>query len=243
MNFTEVNADPRYQPPRFIDPPPFGYLHLAAAVAPPAGRAPFPRTTPRKAALLTELKARTQQLTGMKAVQRATVYRAVLLPPPDKRARQAPRYDVAVLIETTSPGEIEEVQATEIYRAMHDSLRQASTDLLVMPAHCIRCVADVDKNRQGVFLFNYFDAEDKQVALQVWEHVAGWYTAKAGVSNSTLLAPAGPSDYAFVNHARWDHSLLRFAIRQFATPSFWTYVRRNLHAYHTRAMPIFYRRL
>jgi hypothetical protein len=48
------------------------------------------------------------------------------------------------------------------------------------------------------------------------------------------------SDYVFVNHARWDISLPRFAVRQLSKPSFYRYVLANLRANRTAAMPILY---
>jgi hypothetical protein len=44
----------------------------------------------------------------------------------------------------------------------------------------------------------------------------------------------------FVNHARWDMSLPRFAARQFGKRTFYTYVLANLRANATAAMPILY---
>lgn len=40
-------------------------------------------------------------------------------------------------------------------------------------------------------------------------HIAGWYAVETGVDNSMVLTPlhAAPSDYAFINFARWNESL------------------------------------
>ncbi|TKA01939.1 hypothetical protein [Actinacidiphila oryziradicis] len=73
-----------------------------------------------------------------------------------------------------------------------------------MTARCARSIGDVDKSRPGLFLFNYFVAEDPEVALERWEHLAGWYAPETGLDNSTVLQPTGEADYAFVNHARWE---------------------------------------
>lgn len=93
----------------------------------------------------------------------------------------------------------------------------------------------------GLFLFNFFAAEDPRVALDLWEHLAAWYAVETGMDNSTLLGPVGPGDYVFVNHARWDMSLPRFAARQFGKRTFYSYVLANLHANGTASMPILYR--
>jgi hypothetical protein len=114
-----------------------------------------------------------------------------------------------------------------------------------MPARCIRSMGDVDKGRQGLFLFNHFDADDAddaEVALEVWELLAGWYATETDLDNSTLLSPIGKADYVLVNHARWDVRIPTLVVRQFGKPSFWTGVRKMLKQNGVVAMPILYRR-
>jgi hypothetical protein len=243
MDLQLVNPQAKYPKVTLIQPPPLGYLHVAAAVGPPPGRTPFPGRNAQKAALLTRLGSLARELERLDAVKRATVYRAILFAPPAGAASQTPRlarYDVVVLIETTSPMVLGEVQATETYKLLAAAVTEAATDVHIMTAHCRKRVGDVDKTRQGLFLFNYFVADDAAVALQLWEHLAGWYAVETGLDNSTLLEPLGQADYAFVNHARWDSSLPRLMLRQLTKPSFRTYILANLQANRTVAMPILY---
>jgi hypothetical protein len=245
MELTIVNPQPKYSRVRLMEPPPTGYLLLAAVVEPTIGRTPFPRRSPRKTALLTELKAQAASLERLDAVTKATVYRGALIPPvnPDAQrmgARPA-RYDVVVLVETATVDATGEAEASPEYRKLQDTITAAAREHYLMPARCLRRVGDVDKTRQGLFLFNFFVAEDPAVALDLWEHLAAWYAVETGLDNSTLLGPIGPADYVFVNHARWDMSLPRFAVTQFAKRSFYTYVLANLRANGTAAMPILYR--
>jgi hypothetical protein len=116
MELTIVNPQPKYQPAALMEPPALGYIHVAAAVQPPAGRLPFPGRGERKGALLRQLKS-------------------------------------------------------------------LATQLEALP-------------------------ED---------------------------------DYVLVNHARWDDSLPRFALRQFGRRSFYRYVLGNMRANHVGAMPLLYR--
>jgi hypothetical protein len=245
MDLQIVNPKPKYQKVTLIQPPPLGYIHVAAAVDPPRGRTPFPGRSLQKAALLTQLQSLARQLERLGTVQRATVFRAILVAPPAGYARQqathVARYDVVVLIETTSPEVLGEVQAAEPNKLLVQAVTEAATDVHVMTARCPKRVRDVDKTRQGLFLFNYFVADDAGVALQLWDYLAGWYAAETGLDNSTLLEPLGDADYVFVNHARWDHSLPRFLLRQLTKPSFRTYMLANLQANRTGAMPILYR--
>ena len=182
MQLQIVGGRPRFPRAQLVDPPPRGYVHLAAVVEPPAGRAPFVRTGERKTRLLQRLKALATELTGQDNVERVTVYKAVLIPPASGYARREgvhhARYDVVVLIETSSPGAIGQVQATEPYRTLHDTLAEAASDLHVMAARCVKSLGDVDKTRPGLFLFNYFVADDVPVALELFEWLAGWYAVE-----------------------------------------------------------------
>jgi hypothetical protein len=146
-----------------------------------------------------------------------------------------------VLIETTSPEVIDEVQRSEPYQRVLEAVTGAAKDLFVMTARCVKRIDDVDKTRQGLFLFNYFVADDPEVALELWDYLGDWYVGETGLRNSTLLSPIGQADYVFVNHARWDESLPRFMVRQFAKPSFFTYVLANMRANRVGAMPLLYR--
>jgi hypothetical protein len=112
-----------------------------------------------------------------------------------------------------------------------------------MAARNAKRVGDVDKTRQGLFLFNYFVADDARVMLQLWDYLAGWYAVETGLDNSTLLVPleGERSDYLAINNARWDESLPRFLWRQFSRKSFRTYVLANLEANRVGAMPVLYR--
>jgi hypothetical protein len=241
-----VNPQPNYRPVKLIEPPSLGYLQVAAVVDPPRGRIPFPGKSPQKAALLSRLTSLAHELENLGTVQKATVYRAILIAPPSGYARQQAthlaRYDVVVLIETTSPEVTGEVQTLEPYRLLVAAVQDAARDVHMMAAHCVRRVGDVDKTRQGLFLFNYFAADDPAVALQLWDYLAGWYAVETGLRNSTVLEPLGQADYVFVNHARWDDSLPRFMLHQLTKPSFRSYLLANLQANRTGAMPILYRR-
>jgi hypothetical protein len=244
MELTIVNPQPKYSRIRLVEPPPTGYVLLAAVVEPTIGRTPFPRRSPRKTALLSELKTLAAGLRRLDAVTRATVYRAALIPPvnPDAQRMGAhpARYDVVVLVETATVDAIGDVEASPEYQKLREAIAATAREEYVMPARCLRLVGDVDKTRPGLFLFNFFVAEDPSVALDLWEHLAAWYAVETGLDNSTLLGPIGPADYVFVNHARWDMSLPRFAVTQFGRRTFYTYVLANLRANATAAMPILY---
>jgi hypothetical protein len=106
----------------------------------------------------------------------------------------APRFDVIVLVETTSPEEIDELRSSEAFERLGADF--------VMAARNTRRIGDTEENMLGTFLFNHFTAEDPERALEAWEGLTGWYITKTGVDNSTLLQPIGEALYAFVNYVR-----------------------------------------
>jgi hypothetical protein len=239
MRLQIANPNPRYAPPPFVSPPRWGYVHIAAAVALPT-RAPFVQRDARRAALLQRLKHLAANLEQLPEVRSVTVYRGVLVPPAGRGTRPA-RYDVAVLIETTTPEVLDEIRAADPYLRLLTAITDATSELHVMAARCVRILGEVDRSRPGLFLFNHFIAEDAEVATALWEHLAGWYVRETGLDNSTLLEPIGDADYVLVNHARWDKGLLRLAVEQLSRKSFRSYVVANLRANHVVAMPVLYR--
>jgi hypothetical protein len=251
MELKIVNPDPAYATVKLVEPVPRGYIHIAAEVRPRT--LPFLQRLPaghEKSALIGRLTELARELKDLEAVEKVTVFDALAIAPARSAylkergdSIQVPRFDVVVLIETTSPAVIRDVRSTPPYEALLDALRSQAKHLHVMAARNAKRVGDVDKTRQGLFLFNYFVADDARVMLQLWDYLAGWYAVETGLDNSTLLVPleGERSDYLAINHARWDESLPRFLWRQFSKKSFRTYVLANLEANRVGAMPVLYR--
>jgi hypothetical protein len=248
MDLQIVNPDPKYSTVTLISPTTLGYLHLAAEVRPPPRPGPVIRTPRQKAELIGGLKVLARQLEPVAGVEKVTIYTATVMAPPSGYVKQhkdqvrPARFDIVVLVETTTPEAAREVQATSAYQALHDLLSGQARRLHVIAARNAKRVGDVDKTRPGTFLFNYFVGDDPEVVVALWDYLGGWYQTETGLDNSTLLAPLEDeaSDYVVINHARWD-SLLGFAARQFRKKSFRTYVVANLDAHNVGAMPILYR--
>ncbi|TWP38323.1 hypothetical protein [Leekyejoonella antrihumi] len=198
-----------------------------------------------RTALLARLIGLADELRKRPEVRQATVFRAVLIPPVGGRLTRPARFDVAVLVQTVSSDTLASVRSDPAFTALDGALRGASSNVHVMAARCARLLAPVDHTRDGLFLFNYFASADgrldTEAAINVWEHLAAWYIAQTGLTNSALLAPTGPCDYVLVNHARWDTGLPTLAARQFSKRTFHTYVRANLRDNHLIAMPALYR--
>lgn len=208
MELRIVNENPKYPPVKLIEPTTLGYIHLAAVVQP--RRAPFVPMGREKAQLLARLKHLAHQLEQLDMVEKVTVFDSIVMAPPSgyvKQHRDAihlPRYDIVVLVETTSPETARQVQKMATYAALVSALRSKANDLHIVVARNFKRVGDVEKRRKGVFLFNYFVGEDPQVTLALWDHLAGWYAVETGMDNSMLLLPleGERSDYTIINHAR-----------------------------------------
>lgn len=243
-----VNPDPRYGKVRLIDLAPLGYLHLAADVQAPHRAGPVVRRGRDKHQLLGVLKWQARQLAQLDAVERATVYDAVVFAPPGGEVKdRAPvppaRFDVAVLVEVSSPEMVSHVRAAPAYQALAEALGEQARRTHQVAMRNVRRVGDVDKTRPGLFLFNYFAGDDPGLAVELWDYLAGWYETETGLDNSTLLAPleGETSDYVLINHARWDGNLPLFMARQLPKKSFRSYMLANLKAHHITAMPVLYR--
>ena len=225
--------------------PSYGYLLMSASIAPPSGP-PLVRPNRERSTVLHRLAEHIDQIGRLEPVVRATVYRAVLIPPgqrPSFRPNlEPPRFDVTVLIETDSPGSAERVANSAPVVTTRNLLRKSAARVAETQAQCVRAIADVDKRAAGIYLFNFWAAADTRAALEVWEHLAPWFQSKTGLQNSTVLQPFADGDFAFVNHARWDTGLASIAAHQFLRPSFYTFVRRNLAANHIHVYPALYRK-
>jgi hypothetical protein len=245
-----VHPDPRYPKAKLIEPTTLGYLYVAAAVQ-PSGRFPFVLPSARRSRLLARLKEPARQIERLDDVVKATVFRAIVMPPTGRfssylKQRGASihvaNFDVVVLIQTTSPLATRKVQATPTFDALLQALRSQAKDVRVITARNARRIADVDTTGKGLFLFNHFAADDAGVMLQLWDYLAGWYAVETGLDNSVAMRPLdGDPDYAIVNWARWDTSLLRHFWSQLSKKSFRRFVLANLEANHAASMPIYHR--
>ncbi len=197
MELQIVNPDPRYAPAALLEPATSGYIHIGAEVRPPPRPGPLLFRGRAKRHLLATLDELARRLERERAVEKVTVYEAVAIPPFSRfpyvkdRAGEIrfPRFDVVVLVETTSPAALRDVQATAPYRELLDTLRAHARRVHVVAARNAKRMGDVDKTRQGLFLFNYFVADDAERALRLWDHLAAWYQVETGLDNSTLLVP------------------------------------------------------
>ena len=207
-----------------IQPPnSFGYIHLAGEVERPS---PFKRNSAEKKALLEKLKIAAAALRAAEPqrVRRVDLFDAFIIPPGSKEGREViarsrydvhiAAFDVVVLVECPDVDTARAVRETEAFAAIRDLLTAGGTYTHCFVGSNAKRIAEVDRDRDGVFLFNYFyaadiaakGAEGVDILLGVWEYTAGWWTAYANLTNSTPLQPAAgeTSEYSLINHCRWD---------------------------------------
>jgi hypothetical protein len=246
--FAMVNASPKYGKAPLIDPSPLGYIHIGAAIDPPSRPGPVFRIGKEKKALLRRVKERSLALVQRPDVVRATVFRAVAFMPGGEYIKEhpekpAPNFDVVVLVEAESQEAVPSVQGSEEYRALLSELDTVAKRLHVIRAKNLKRIADVDKSRQGTFVFNHLIGDDPDVLLEHWEWLGGWYQVETGLDNSTLFVPleGERSDYVAINNARWNISLPHLILKQLPKRSFWNYVAKNLDAHEIGAWPVFYK--
>ncbi len=112
-----------------------------------------------------------------------------------------------------------------------------------MPARNVRRTGDVETTQEGLFLFNHFVADNRDVMLELWDYLAGWYAAETGLQTSVALMPiaAHPGDFTIVNWARWDVHPLRHFWHQLSKRSFWKYVTINLDVNRAASLPVYFR--
>ena len=152
------------------------------------------------------------------------------------------RYDLVLLLELENADTAREVRASDDWAAIMDAAATLARKSMVLSAKNERSIGPVDHSRDGVFLFNYFYADDVAQNLAIWEYTAGWFQDQTGLDNSTLLIPdpGQGSDYTVINHCRWDRprDILPSLIFK---KSFKQFVLANFVANRVAPIPILYR--
>lgn len=235
-----------------------GYIYLAAEIESPH---PLRKPGANKLQIIQQVKQMAKDVIRQTGVRRADVFNALIIPPnAEAVCRQEmqqhgydfhiARFDLAVLVECKDVDSASTIRQSPEFLAMEQLLRDRSSYVYCIIASNPICIDDVDKDRDGIFLFNHFysDGVSKQedgandVVVGVWEYTAGWWTAKVNLTNSTPLQPiAGEStEYALINHCRWDR-LMDFLPSLIFRPTLKSFVVANFSANRMVSMPILYR--
>lgn len=225
-----------------------GYIHIGIEV----DLSPVPFylfDSAAKKLVLARAKLFAQTLAGHADVSAANVFRAAVCPPLNQPFLESvrdrfhvARFDVAVLIEARDLAAAQKLRASDELRDFLKFVEEQARYCHTVVAENARRIAEVDKTRPGVFLFNYFYSERPEDLLAVWEYTAGWFIKETGLDNSTLMMPVKgeASQYGVINHCRWD-SLPRLLPRIVFSRSMQAYVMQNFAANEIAVMPILYR--
>jgi hypothetical protein len=194
---------------RLVEPSTAGFVHVGAS----SGRWRFPAPIPRarRRTTLTLMRGAAATLRRDPYVVRADVFEALLRPPGRRRERAGQDvpdadFDAVLLVETATVAGAADLPDTPVVSGLLANLHEAAARTLVFAGSNARRIAPVDHQRQGVFLFNYFSADDVDANLFAWQYTAGWFQNQTGLDNSTVLQPLEPDavPYSLVNHCRWD---------------------------------------
>jgi hypothetical protein len=244
-DFVYVDTGRRFPQAKLIEPTTSGYLLLAAAVDRRPMFLPNSRTKRR---LLRHVQNLLATLRSDQRVLEANAFDGLLTPARrGELLNQRPgvpiaRFDLAVLVETTSPESAAELEAEALWGELVATIQATSHHSYRLRAHNLRRMGPVDHHHQGVFLFNYFYADRTDTNLAAWQYTAGWFADQTGLDNSTVLAPDATSEprYRLVNHARWDR-LWDVLPSLIFKRSFHSYVLAHFQANGVAAMPVLYR--
>lgn len=227
----------------------FGYIYLGCEIELPKL---FKCDSDKKKKVIKKLKSHCALLKNTSDnIKRADVFTAITIPPGTDEGRKLiqekkltvhiAKFDLVILIECKTVQDIKSVQELEQYKVITNTMQQESKYFYKMAAKNANRIDEVDKTKQGVFLFNYFYAEDTQTILDVWEYTAGWWTAKANLTNSTPLQPITDDfQYALINHCRWNN-LFEVLPALIFKPSMKKFVLKNFTENNIVAMPILYK--
>ncbi|MFE5026227.1 hypothetical protein ACFRAO_23630 [Streptomyces sp. NPDC056656] len=255
-----VNADKGAAKVELAPPNPYGYILVTAEIEPgsvttditAAEQVPLAAditsSSEKRAALhrtLTELR---EPVTAVEGVRSLSVFEAVLFAPsslekyePRGSAGRPARFDSLLVIETDSPQASESVVRQQGFTDLMRTLSESGTYADYLLTENVKKIDDVDRDRDGVFLFNFFFSEAPEELLDIWDHTAGWWLEYGKMMNSELLRPTSACDYALINSARWEETAP--AADAFRHPSYWEFVLANIDAHGATAMPSLYRRV
>ncbi|MDA9774125.1 hypothetical protein N9B82_04135 [Saprospiraceae bacterium] len=243
-----VNSHLNYDNVSLIEPTTHYYLQIALHVDSPKTPFFFFDSNLKKK-IIKKCKQFCSELSRQKLVIEANLFKAILIPPGRSRFLaenrdkvQLAKFDVVILIEVDSKEDLEWIEKDDSFLEIIKYLEENSKDLLQVKTRNARRIGDVDHTRQGVFLFNYFFADDLVQNLEVWNYTAGWFENETALDNSTLLVPLEKDaiDYTVINHCRWDN-LTDILPSLIFKRTFKSYVLENFYENNVGAMPLLYK--
>ncbi|MEQ9265272.1 MAG: hypothetical protein RLN81_08635 [Balneolaceae bacterium] len=247
-NITIVNPELSFRKVALVPPSKSHYFLFAAEVD--SNFSPFYfRTGNKKKKLLAYCKSQCEKIKRQEGIEDVAVFKAQLIPPgKGKLLRERPhvpiaKFDVVVLIEIKDITTASEARSSKYIEGIKEQLGKIASKTLFLMATNERRIDSVDHDKQGVFLFNFFYADNLEQNIGIWEYTAGWFQQETRLDNSTLLLPdnQNKSPFTVINHCRWD-SMLDILPSILFKRSFRKFVLDNFYANNVAAIPILYKR-
>lgn len=243
-----VNDHLDYDNVSLIEPTDHFYIHIAVEIDNAVTPFYFKDSSLKKKIIKETLRF-SEILRTLEGLISIDAFKALLVPPgrgkyieenADKIKKA--KFDFALLIELKSKDDMSALIANKAYNELVSFLNENAKAVHIISATNSRRIGPVDHDRQGVFLFNYFFADDVEQNLQVWNYTAGWFEKETKLDNSTLLMPINSeeSNYFVINHCRWD-KLTDIIPSLIFKPTFRKYVLANFYENKVGAMPILYK--
>ena len=246
-NISVAHPELKFDKVSLVEPSGHHYLLLAAEID-TSPLAVFLFTSTKKKELIKYSKLKCTEIKRIDGVVSAVVFKASLIPPgKGKLLEERPevhiaKYDLVILIEVENESIAEKIKSNKLYTDLEKKINEVAKHTLFLSASNVKKIEAVDHEKKGVFLFNFFYADDVQQNIGIWEYTAGWFQQETGLDNSTVLLPENPgeSDYKIINHCRW-HSFSNILPSLIFKKSFRSYVLDNFYANNVAAIPILYK--
>jgi hypothetical protein len=219
-----------YQEPSLLEPLSCSFLYVAWSVD-PVRVGPFVRPSDRRRRKIDEIRHIAGVLTDDPEIDGVRLFEASFMPPlPDM-----PKYDVVMLARAhTTESAAQILQDRRLARI-------EPTTAFVATNGARFGVTENGRADANILLNHFVGPSDRSAAVKAWRALSGWYTAKVGVDNSTLLRTEDGAPFVLVNYVRLPATVVGFLLNQLLRPSFHRYVRALLEHHRLTSLPLFVR--
>lgn len=222
----------KYREPVFGEPLSSSFVYAAWSID-PVHVGPFVRSSAVRAQRLDTIRRVARGLAQRAGIEGVRVFEASFIPP----LPGMPKYDTVMLVRARSSEGAADINDDPQLRGLEPATVFAATNAARF--------GDTETPALGVnILLNQFvGPPDRSTAVDTWRQISGWYAAKTGVDNSTLLCTEENAPYVMVNYARLPGAVVPFMLQQLLRPSFYRYVRGLLKRHRLTSLPLFVRNL
>jgi hypothetical protein len=222
----------KYQEPPFRQPLNSSFVYAAWRID-PVRVGPFVRSSAVRAHQVDKIRGVARELTQRADIEGVHVFEASFIAP----LPGMPKYDAVMLVRARNSDAAADIRDDPQLRGLEPATLFTATNAARF--------GDTETPSWGVnILLNHFvGPSDRSAAVDTWRQISGWYLAKTGVDNSTLLCAEEGAPYVLVNYARLPGAVVAFMFQQLLRPSLYRYVRALLKRHRLTALPLFVRNI